>query len=417
MKCYVEVYGCTANKSDAHLVQGLISSHPEYCLVSTIKEADLIILLTCTVIGTTEQRMLHRIAELNEMNKKMVISGCMASIQQNIIKKRCPHGFLVPPQNIHKLLDILSQKKNDGTINHKAKGPKQYHDLFAPISIAEGCLFSCSYCITHLARGTLVSFPEQTIIQSVKHAIKQGCKEIQLTAQDTASYGLDQGSSLPSLLEKIVSINGEFMIRIGMMNPRTAITIFPQLLEIYQHKNVYSFLHLPLQSGDNTILKKMNRGYTVEQALNIIYSARKNIPDITIATDVIIGFPSETDTQFQKTKHLLTKIQPDVVNITRFSARPFTKAKTMPDRIPTEIVKKRSREITEFCNQLMLQRNIRYIGRTLSILPLKKGKQHSVIARSHNYKPVIIKKPVPLGVKRTVEITDATSTHLVGMLK
>lgn len=417
MKCYVEVYGCTANKSDANLVKGLIISHPHHFLVSTVEEADLLIILTCTVISTTEQRMLHRLTELTKLNKQVVIAGCMASIQQKKLKNTFPEAFLIPPRKIHHLLDLINHKETQESLEQKAKAPKQYSHLIAPIAIAEGCLFSCSYCITHLARGKLYSYPEDDVICAVKDAVQQGCKEIQLTAQDTASYGLDRGSSLPALIKKIVKIKGEFMIRIGMMNPRTAKNIFPELLNIYQYNNVFSFLHLPLQSGDNHILNLMNRGYSIEEGVSIIQRARRSIPELTISTDVIVGFPSETNDQYHKTINLLKQIQPDIVNITRFSARPFTKAKNMNGRLPTEIVKQRSQEISKISKYLTGQRNKKYIGKTLSVLTVQKGKQDTILARSNNYKPVIIKTPVPLGVKRTVEICDATEAYLVGMLK
>lgn len=417
MKFYVEVYGCTANKSDANLVRGLIHNHTQHRLVSSIKDADVLIILTCTVISTTEQRMLHRIKELMQTQKKLVIAGCMASVQQQLLKKKFPTALLVSPRKIHLLFDLLAGRNKDESLNQKALAPKQCTGLIAPIAIAEGCLFSCSYCITNLARGKLFSYPYQAVFNAVNNAINQGCKEIQLTAQDTASYGLDQGLSLPGLLHRIVRINRDYMIRVGMMNPRTVKTILPDLIHSYKNDHIFSFLHLPIQSGDNTILQKMNRGYHVEEAIHIIKSFQAELPELTIATDVIVGFPTETEEQFQRTKQLLELIKPDVVNITRFSARPFTKAKTMSGRIPTEIVKDRSRQLTQFCSHLITEKNKGFIGKTLQVLTLKKGKENTFICRSMNYKPVIIQETAPLGEYRIVKITDATETHLVGMLK
>jgi MiaB-like tRNA modifying enzyme len=417
MKCYVEVYGCTANKSDAHLVEGLIHNHPQHSLVSTVEEADLLIILTCTVISTTEQRMLHRIRCLSNSKKQLVIAGCMASVQKEMLTHLFPDAILVTPRNIHHLFEIIEHKKKSESVHEKAHVLKRYSTLIAPVSIAEGCLFSCDYCITHLARGRLCSYPEADIITAVHDAIDQGCIEIQLTAQDTASYGLDRESSLPQLLKKIIEIKGDYKIRIGMMNPRTAKTIMPDLLPLFQHPRIYSFLHLPLQSGDNTILKNMNRGYTTQEGKEIIKQSRKKMPELTIATDVIVGYPTETDEQFQKTKQLLQDIDPDVVNITRFSARPFTKAKTMNGRIPTEIVKNRSRELTELCQDLIMKRNNTYIGKEMAALALKRGKNHTTLCRTDNYKPVVTDEGVSLGEKVRVHILEATDTHLVGMLK
>jgi tRNA A37 methylthiotransferase MiaB len=191
----------------------------------------------------------------------------------------------------------------------------------------------------------------------------------------------------------------------------------PDLLPLFNHPQIYSFLHLPIQSGNNTILQKMNRGYQVEDAEKIIVEFRKRNPDLTLSTDAIVGFPGETTEQFNQTKQVLQRIKPDVVNITRFSARPFTKAKKMNGRIQTEIVKQRSRELTILCKKLTRDRNNRYLGKTMNVLTVTKGTKQTTIARSMNYKPVIIPKQIPLGEQRLVEIINATETHLVGMLK
>lgn len=417
MKLYIESYGCTANKSDESLIKGLICKEPQHTLTSSIEKADVLIILTCTVIATTEQRMLHRIKRLVQTGKDVVIAGCMASVQQQLLKDHFPNACLLPPRKIHLLFDVLNNTKTDEEPAKKALAKKKYDDLIAPVLIAEGCRFSCSYCITHMARGRLVSYEKQDIVSLVKHALQQGCKEIQLTAQDTASYGLDTHSSLPDLLRLICGISGDFMIRIGMMNPRTAKNIISDLLPCYTNPCVYSFLHLPIQSGDNAILNQMNRGYLVQDALNIIKQCRTKHPHFTIATDAIIGFPTETEEQFKRTMQVLKDIKPDVVNITRFSSRPFTKAQTMNGRIPTEIIKDRSRQMTSLVNQITTLRNKEYMGKTMTVLPLKKGKQNTIIARSSNYKPVVIKDSVTLGKKRTVDIVDATEAYLIGTLK
>lgn len=417
MKCYIEVYGCTANKSDAQIVKGLINRHPSHELVERVELADTLIILTCTVIDTTEQRLLHRIKVLSDTGKKLVIAGCMASVQQDLLAENFPQAILVPPRNIHHLFDILEGNKHNNDLHAKSQIQKIYDDLIAPIMIAEGCLFSCHYCITHLARGALHSYAMADIFDRVKEAVGQGCYEIQLTAQDTASYGLDRNSSLPDLLKKIISINGDYMLRIGMMNPRTAKRIQNELSLLFQHEHIYSFLHLPIQSGDNTVLEKMNRGYRIEEVYDLIENCRNTNSDLTLSTDVIVGYPGETKNQYEKTKCMLEDIEPDIVNITRFSARPHTKAKSMKDRIPTEIVKNRSRDLSKFCKRIMIKRNNRYIGKTMNVTSLKKGDGNSILCRSKNYKPVVIKKPVSLGEKIIVEIVDATDTHLVGMLK
>ncbi len=417
MKVYLEVYGCTANKSDAALLKGLVHNNPHYELIDDLQTADIVILITCTVIGTTEQRMCNRMRMLRQSGKPVIVTGCMASVQTEKIQSILPDAVLVPPNMIHTLFLQYEQNKSIDHVKEKSQVSKYFDSLIAPISIAEGCQFSCSYCITHLARGVLHSYPESTLFQDVKTAVQQGCKEIQLTAQDTASYGTDCGSSLCDLLELLHTIEGAYRIRVGMMNPRSVIRRVKDIATALNHPQIYHFIHLPVQSGDNAILQMMDRGYTIEEFVDIATRFRVTIPHMTLATDVIVGFPTETDEQFQTSIELLQRIQPDIVNITRFSARPNTRAKTMKGRIPTNIVKERSSYLSDVCQHLSLTKNQAYIGKQETILTLEQGKHHTIVGRTDSYKPVVVKEPVDLGQFVTVDIIDAKATHLVGMLK
>ncbi len=415
MKIYLEVYGCTANKSDASLMRGLIkeSNHE---ITSEISDADVLILLTCTVIGTTEQRMLSRLKTFKKTGKKIIVAGCMASIQADLIRSILPDTQLIPPQYAHNIIRILDGEKNSFSEKNKTLFTKHYEDITAPILISEGCDFSCAYCITSLARGKLKSYPIDEITEDVCSAIRQGCKEIQLTAQDTASYGLGKGQNLGKLLINVSKIKGVYRIRVGMMNPYTALKNLNSILNGYDDPKIYKFLHLPVQSGDNSILEKMDRKYTVEDFLEIIRRFREKYPNITISTDIITGFPTETEQQFQHTIDLLEKVKPDITNITRYSARPYTKAKTMSGRIPTNIVKNRSKKLTELCSSISKDNNIRHVGKKYTILVTEKGKENTLVGRSENYKPVVIKEKTRLGDIVSMEITDAFHTYLVGNL-
>lgn len=415
MNVYLEVYGCTANKSDASLILGLLKDeHHE--IVKKMDDADVLILLTCTVIGTTEQRMLSRLKTFKKTGKKIVVAGCMTSVQPELIKSIAPDAKLLPPQYSHHIIDLLDDKKVSFTTRNKTRFSKYFDGLAAPISIAEGCMFSCSYCITSLARGKLKSYPRNEIAEDVCSALKQGCKEIQLTAQDTGSYGLDTGHDLGKLLSSICKIRGEYRIRVGMMNPYTALKNLDSIIQAYDDPKIYKFLHLPVQSGDNDVLQKMNRKYTVDDFLEIIMRFRKKYSDATISTDVIVGFPDETDEQFQHTINLLENVNPDIVNITRYSARPYTKAKVLKGRIRTEIAKERSKILTELCSKISKENNQRHIGRNYSVLITEKGKKNTFVGRTENYKPVVIKENAHLGDIIKVKITDAAATYLVGNL-
>ena len=416
MNIYLEVYGCTANKSDASLIKGIIkdSNHE---MVENVDDADSIVLLTCTVIDTTEQRMLSRLKKFKKTGKNIIVTGCMAYIQAELVKSALPSAKLLPPQNSYQILDILENKEAAFVDKNKTLFPKYYENIIAPISIAEGCLFSCSYCITTKARGKLKSYPIDEIIQDVNSAVKHGCKEIQLTSQDTSSYGLDFESSLGELLTNVSQIKGEYRIRVGMMNPYTVLKNIDSIIEGFDDQKIYKFLHIPVQSGDNAILKKMNRKYSVEEFLEIIKKFRDKYPDITISTDAIVGFPTETKQQFQHTIDLLKTVKPDITNITRFSARPHTKAKTMEGRVKTEIAKERSKILTDLCSKISKENNLKHIGKRYNSLIIERGKNNTFVGRAENYKPIVIKENIEIGKFVSLEVKEAAPTYLVGSIK
>ncbi|MEF8849080.1 MAG: tRNA (N(6)-L-threonylcarbamoyladenosine(37)-C(2))-methylthiotransferase [Candidatus Thermoplasmatota archaeon] len=291
MKIYLEVYGCAANKNDSYILRGILKEN-NFRIVKNIEDADFIIIFTCTVINTTEQRMLSRLREFKQTEKKVIVAGCMASVQQKNIKKILPEAITLPPQKIGKIKEILGKKLSKKKTLDKSYLPRYYDKITAPISISEGCPYSCSYCITRLARGKLKSFSEKKIISNIKNALQQGCREIQLTSQDTASYGLEKNTDLGILLKKTSSIKKDFRIRVGMMNPRSVQKNLKSIIEGFQHPNIYRFLHLPVQSGNDEILSKMNRGYTVDDFKEIVKKFRQSYPDMFLTTDFIVGFPT-----------------------------------------------------------------------------------------------------------------------------
>jgi len=415
MKIFIEVYGCTANKSDASLIIGLLKKH-SYVTVKRIEDADVLLILTCTVISTTEQRMLSRLRIFKNTGKKVIVSGCMASIQPKIIKSIIPEAKILPAQYSYHIIDLLQDKNVSFIEKNKTSISKNFDGPIAPISIAEGCMFSCSYCITSPARGQLKSFPEDEIVKDVYSAINQGCKEIQLTAQDTSSYGLDCNGSLGELLQNICKIRGEYRIRIGMMNPYTAMKNLDSIIQGFSDSRIYKFLHLPVQSGDNKILNKMNRKYTIDDFYFVVKKFRDTYPKITISTDIIVGFPTETNDQFNRSIKLIKEVYPDIVNITRYSARPYTKAKSMNGRVKTDIVKERSKILTNICRRILKEKNSKHIGKKYNVLIIKKGKNNTSIGKTDNYKSVVLSEDIEIGLNIDVEIISATSTHLVGTL-
>ena len=405
MRIYIETYGCAANQGDASIIQGILLDRGHE-LVDSFENADAIVMLTCTVIDTTQQRMLNRIRKLNKNGKIFVVAGCMASAQPDLIKNVAKNALLLPPRYVHCISDLIEGKKSFYYVP-KVNLPRKI-EIRLNIPISEGCLYNCSYCITKKARGKLISFPLKELLKDVKKAIEKGCKEIRLTSQDTASYGMDSGESLVELINEIVDIEGEFRIRIGMMHPLSAYKILDDLIEAYKNKKVYKFLHLPLQSASPKILKAMQRGYDLNLFEEIVGEFRKKI-DGSFATDVIVAFPGEDEKDFEMTKEAIENIKPDITNVTRFSPRPDTKAWKMK-RLPTQIAKERSKIISCIANRISYERNKKCIGKVYNALILEEYKGWK-IGKTIAYKSIFVKK-AKIGEFVKVRAYDCTSTHL-----
>lgn len=408
MKYFVESYGCTMNYGEgAHLAERM--SGMGYEESASVDAADIVILNTCTVVGTTEKKMVRRMTDLRSMGKEVIVTGCMAEVQPGRISVRLPNSLIISPQNYSEFSDRVSTKYGCWhPLDHKDTGSS------AILPIAQGCLGTCSYCITRFARGKLISYPVDELLTDFKRRIGNGAKEIFITAQDTACYGRDIGSSLPELLTKMLEVPGNYRIRIGMMNPDWLVPIVEKLMVVFKDPRMYRFLHMPVQSGSNEVLENMKRRYTIEEYFTLIDIIRARYPDMSISTDMIAGFPGETDRDHKKSVDLLRRLKADTVNITRFSPRPGTKAADMK-QVNGRVIKDRSTELTMVKNQVELANNEKMIGKTFKVLVTEEGINGSIIARTDNYRPVGISERIyEVGSFCDVEITGCTSTYLVG---
>lgn len=376
--------------------------------VYLIDDADMVVLNTCIVVDTTEKKMIRRLADLKKTNKEIIITGCMAKVQPNRIKIRLPESVVVPPDNYDSFEYIISNK-----YGHTSPIESTQNDSFGILPIAQGCLGNCTYCVTKLARGNLKSYPENELISIFKKMVKDGKKEILITAQDTAAYGADTGTNLVSLISLMLEVKGEYRIRIGMMNPNNLENIISDLVTMFDDTRVYKFLHIPVQSGSNTILEAMNRQYTVEAFMNLVNNLRLNHPDISISTDLISGFPEETEEDHMLSENLIRALKADTINITRFSPRPKTEAFNMPP-VHGRIAKERSTALTKIKNDVEYEVNKKLIGKRYLTLITERGKNNTVIGRNINYRPIAIIEDLPLGLFVEIEITNCTSTYLFG---
>ncbi|MEM2878271.1 MAG: tRNA (N(6)-L-threonylcarbamoyladenosine(37)-C(2))-methylthiotransferase [Candidatus Hadarchaeales archaeon] len=418
MRIYCETYGCTANRGDSEIMMGLLRSS-DHELAESLETADLVLLNTCAVKGATYRKMLRRIAYLvRARGFRVVVAGCLPLIDFSSVKALGVQGAVSC-----RSLDLVSRvvervgRGENGVYLVTARDlekpcmPKlREGKISAVVSIAEGCVSKCAYCSVRLARGRIRSFSPESIVGEVKSAVRSGYREILLTAQDTAAYGADTGTTLPSLLRRITEIDGNFIVRVGMMNPRNTSRIVSDLIDVYESEKIYKFIHLPVQSGDDDLLELMKRGYRAEDYVRTVEKFREKFPDIYLATDIIVGFPGEGDGEFRNTLEIIERTKPDKVNISRFSPMPGTEAAILPAPNWKDVAE-RSRRLTSLCHRIGLEINRRYIGTEQMGLATAPGRKGGVTIRLHNYKPAIA-KDATLGTWSRFRITGATATYL-----
>jgi MiaB-like tRNA modifying enzyme len=424
MNIYFETYGCTLNSGEAQKMMSAADG-AGHTVVPLEDSADMVVLLTCTVIEPTERKILRRLQSIKSSPTKIVVSGCMAAVQKDTIEAAAPGAVIIPtPGQVETFADYLRTLEKEVERSSPVQTENKYlQDASAPVAIAEGCRGSCTYCITRLARGELKSYSERTILGEIEEAVNDGACEIRLTAQDSALYAADTGGSsgLPELLDKISNLkikqpeDNDFKVRIGMMNPDSVEPHLDQLIEVYSHPRVFKFLHLPVQSGSAEILKTMERKYSPEQFISIVERFRIAHPGMTLSTDIIAGFPGESMDDHKASLELLERIRPDIVNVTRFSARPGTPAESMTDKLHGRDIKARSRELTELSSKISLEKNEALTGKKFEVMATERDigqYKNTTLARTSEYKPVVINETLELGQLYRVEIITAITAYL-----
>ena len=448
MRFYIETFGCTSNFGNS---QDLAEALQEMGHTpSSLKEAEAVIVNTCAVTERTERKVLRRLRQLE--GERLVVAGCLAeALPDSISGISCRKVVgLLNGARATALADLFGDSPSRRQAGQESmpnaslscspsSSPSSLPQSSAPasslptsphptsslstsslcslcsiINVAEGCNGSCSYCIVRKARGRLKSRPPEEIIEQIKRVAADGAAEIQIAAQDTAAYGQDLGFSLARLLQMAAHVPGDFQLRVGMMNPDSILFQLEELIEAFSSPKVYRFLHIPLQSGSDEILQSMGRKYKAKDFLAVADAFRKKYEDITIITDIITGFPGEREEHFLESMRAIDRLQPDKVNVTRFSQRPGTGAARMYD-MPDRIKKDRSRAMTELWLEIAARRNRRYLGRLLPCLVVESGKKGTVKARAANYLGVVVVgEKIPLGSRLMVEITGCNSFYVSG---
>jgi len=412
MKIHIKTFGCTANRADSHRIMQLLASEG-HVFIDNPDLADLVIVNTCTVTQTTQQKVLKYINSVSDLGKDIVVAGCLPAAQPDILDGiGCPS---VTPASLDDITEIVDSNIVD---SNGITAPALYNvpileGVTGIVSISQGCAGQCSYCIVKQARGKLVSRPVPDIVDEIKLLVRHGAREIQLTSQDTSAYGRDMGVKLPELLRAVTAVEGDYMIRIGMMNPFTVIDIIDDIIESFKDSHIFKFLHIPIQSGSDRVLQHMNRRHTSEDFKYIVDTFRNNFPGMVISTDFIVGYPTETEQDFIDTLELLKVIRPQKVNITRYSPRPNTPSSQLRD-LPSWKKKERSRRLTEVHHTINRELLRKRIGDTTHLLTTEVGKDNSTVGRDIYYNNIVVKEDLPLGNWYDVKITGSTITYLIG---
>jgi MiaB-like tRNA modifying enzyme len=417
---WIEAYGCSASMADSEMITGLLKS-AGYEIAQSRKEGSLNLVVTCSVKDTTEHKMVHRIKQLSRTGKPLVIAGCLPKADRAKVELLNPAASLMGPHSIDKSAQIVEaalagnrQVALDDSSFDKVNAPRvRINPIVSIVEIASGCMSECTFCQTKLAKGWLHSYRVGDIARQVRDDVSSGCREVWLTSTDSGCYGRDIGSSLAEMLEACCGVGGDFKIRLGMLNPQYMPDMVDEIVEVYaRNEKLFRFLHMPVQSGSERILRKMKRGHTAKVFADAVRALRERMPEFTVSTDIIVGFPGETEDDFQQTLDLLRRTEPDVVNISRYSARPGTEAAKLK-KVPSQVAKSRSERATKTAREIAKKRNSLWQDWQGEIIIDELGKVAQ--GRNYAYKSVVLSgKPdsYKLGEKIRAQVYDFSSFSL-----
>jgi threonylcarbamoyladenosine tRNA methylthiotransferase CDKAL1 len=427
MRVFVKSFGCSANLADGEVLAGCLAK-AGFELADSASAADVVIYNTCAVKGPTENRMLE-ILRRAPQGKKVIVAGCLPLISFERLCREAHFDGAVGPAAADEIVNVVKRVLEDEKLIALDGALKAKPALSLPrvrsnrvisvVPVSYGCLGACAYCCVVFARGHLRSYTVNEVTEQVRRDLTAGAKEFWVTSQDTACYGRDIDTNLAALLHALGALESDFRVRVGMMTPNMVIDVLDDLVEAFENEKIFKFVHLPVQSGDAQTLKRMRRVYTIEDFKEIVNAFRNAFPEVTLATDVICGFPGESQEAFENTLKLIGEVKPDIVNVSKFFARPTTAAADMRDAfVESAEIKRRSRAAANLARQIALERNHRWIGWSGEILIDEKGKiPGSWIGRNFAYKPTVVKSSANLfGKTLNVKVTEAFSTYLSGTI-
>lgn len=439
LKYYIETYGCQMNEHDSEKIAGLLQA-VGYQKAEQMQQADLILFNTCCVRDHAEKKVFGNIGALKPLSQQksgLIVAVCGCMMQQEEVAKKLMQTFpfvkiVFGTNNMNELPSMLYravmhrervfnvQKANISSTAVEDVPMVRKKRPLATVNIMQGCDNFCTYCIVPYVRGREWSRPAEDILMEVKGLVKQGYREVMLLGQNVNSYGKKGGETsmdFADLLEQIAAGTGISRIRFMTSHPKD---ISKKLLEkIAGHENICKQLHLPVQSGSSRVLMRMNRGYTREEYLRLVETAREIVPGIALTTDIIVGFPGESEEDYAQTLSLVREVGYDAAFTFVYSPRKGTKAAEFPEQVPEQIKQQRIVRLIELQSELTYESNLRYVGKKELILveDVSKKDEQSICGRTDSGKMVNFKGPKEkIGSFVPVEILEAKRTTLLGRM-
>jgi tRNA-2-methylthio-N6-dimethylallyladenosine synthase len=381
-KLHLITYGCQMNEYDSERVAGLLKER-QYELTERAEDADLILLNTCSIREKAEDKVFSQLGLLKRLKQThphviIGVMGCMAQLQQGKIQERAPHVDLVfGSPAIARVAELVDRVRSGrGPVLETAEGalvkitakPDTLNRLKAFVTVMEGCEKHCTFCVVPTTRGRERSHTPASIVEEIRGLAANGCREVTLLGQTVNAYGrdLDPPTDLAALLELVNDIEGIERIRFTTSNPYNLTSRL--IRAIRDIPKVVEYLHLPLQSGSDRILAAMNRGYTRARYLELIGELKETVPDLALSTDVIVGFPGETDADFERTVEMVEWVEYDNVFAFRYSRRPGTPAATMAAQVPDEVKADRNTRLLDVAGRVAAERSRSLEGRIMPVL-------------------------------------------------
>ena len=409
---HIETYGCTSNRGESRQIESALRDAGHY-RVDGPDAADVAILNTCTVVEKTERNMLRRAEELEDETADLIVTGCMALAQGEEFR-----GAGVDAQVLH--WDDVPAAVTNGECPTPGPGVEPVLDgVVGILPIARGCMSDCSYCITKAATGKIDSPPVEENVEKARALVHAGARELRITGQDTGVYGWDTGErKLHELLDRICDIEGEFRVRVGMANPKGVHGIREELVEVFAaNEKLYNFVHAPVQSGSDDVLGDMRRQHQTSEFREVVETFDSALDYWTLSTDFIVGFPTETDADFEASMDLLRETRPEKVNVTRFSKRPGTDAAEMKG-LGGQTKKDRSSAMSDLKMDVVGAAYESMVGNRRRVLCVEEGTGDSVKCRDGAYRQIIVQNAADHGVEPgdflDVEVTGHQTVYAFG---